>query len=255
MGAYLFGVQVARSDDGGRTWATNTYVPTVGGDRQWLAFDGDRVYLSFWQIPTGVWIARSDDAGATFRPPLRAAGVEEGQLGSNGPPVVADGRLLLPYAARDGVRVALSDDGATTFRSVRVSDERAADWPVGAVDGHGAVHLLWPRAEGPVRLARSLDGGETWEAPLTWADDWSRGTAAWLVATESGGVRAAWFAEGELRVAFGRSGGLPERTVTLAQGVEAPSGDFAHIAVGPEGRLAATWATRAGALLALERDA
>lgn len=268
---FLMGIQVARSDDGARTWASNIYLSpateprVLGADRQWLTFGGgDTVFLTYWHFapPTGLWVARSDDAGQSFDAFVRVVPTEDRQyLGLTGPVQVdSDGRLLLPYFASNGeppsgtapdlrVRIAVSEDGGATWahRDVVPEAGRSPDaftWPVAAVDAEGTWHIVWTNAEGAVLHVASTDDGSSWSSPRRWNPE---GQVAWLppaVAARDGLLNVAWFAQEEdgqsLWVAREQPSGFQAAEVAHLNTTAATT-DFAWLATLPDGRIALPW--------------
>ncbi|MGH9281901.1 MAG: sialidase family protein, partial [Acidimicrobiales bacterium] len=194
---------LGRSTDGGDTWE-RTELPLPPGEVRRhapdLAFDAEgALYATYLTMsdpannPTGVWLARSDDGGATFDAPSRVAGPYAYQ-----PRVAVAGRSEAVYvtylqasaaveSVRDGlgpppnpVMVVASDDAGVSFSEpVDVSGDRER---VGAatpfVGPDGDVFVLYQdfgtdaadfaARPGPVHtgpfslvLARSADGGRT----------------------------------------------------------------------------------------------
>jgi hypothetical protein len=159
-------VVVARSADGGHTWAE-----PVRAQRDGWVIDGcphagpslttdraGRVHVAWWsgrEGAAGVFYARSDDGGRTFgeaipmgvaersRPAHVQLAVTEGAEGAEGAPrvVVAwdDGTRNTPI-----VRVRVSRDGGTTFGAATSASDgaRAATFPVLALDG-ARLALAW----------------------------------------------------------------------------------------------------------------
>lgn len=132
---------VRRSDDGGQSW-TNTALPLPPGEvRAYspdLAFDAQgTLYAAFVTLsdpannPTGVWVARSADQGASFEAPTRAAG---------------------PYAYQPRVLV----NAAT----VHVSFVQASAAVEGITNGFGPP-------PNPVVMATSTDAGASFSTPVT----------------------------------------------------------------------------------------
>jgi hypothetical protein len=255
------GVQVARSENGGRSWAVDhVVVPVADGapaavDRQWLAFGPNgRVYLSC-TCPTGTaaQLARSDDDGATFGA-FAPITMLPGRPGPAGPLVArADGALLVPYlvgavaqdgrVAAEGVAVSLSTDGGTTFTPHLVSPAggpaiACCAWPSAAVEGDTFV-VAWSVAGGSPQVSASR-GGMAWSAPVAWRPA-AHAVApnAWVVANATA-LGLAWFeAGGDLWVARGGLEGpqAVERVARLH-----PNTDLPQVAQGPDGRYAVTWA-------------
>ena len=137
---------VRRSTDNGETWDSTELPLPAGEARAWVpdvAFDSEgTLYAAYLTMsepannPTGVWLARSADQGASFGAPVKVAG----PLGYQ-PRVVADGGAVHvsfvqanPAAATisngfgpppNPVVVASSRDGGATFgEAVTVSGER-----------------------------------------------------------------------------------------------------------------------------------
>lgn len=249
-------LQVARSDDGAASWVVNSLVPPVAGatagpvDRQWLGFGpaGD-AYLTYMQWPTGLWIARSDDGGATWGAFVQLATMQErAHLGGHGLPVVrADGRIAVPSAWPDPslahVRAHVSDDGGATFRTVDVvaPGDRPDDWeaPMASFDATGALLVAWAETrDGVARLlvARSPDGGDAWSAPEEAAIGASV-ARAWLRADASP-ARLAWMDEdGAVMVAREEQGAWVAATATP----QARGSHHATLDVLPDGRSVTAW--------------
>lgn len=271
------GIHVARSDDRGATWTVNTFVsmlqdataPVVGVDRQFLGFgEGDDVYLVYWQyMPrTGVWVARSDDGGASFAPPVNAVPlVQSGWSGSTYVAVAPDGAVLVPHFASGSereVRMAISTDRGATFTTSPVAtlDDTPSQWPAIAVAPNGTLHLAWV-AGGNVASATSTDGGSSWSEPVAW----DAGGDAFLppfLAADAEGAFAAWFVtKGDALAMRAARGTFANGTLTPAPSfalgepfvIEGRdrSTDFATGALLPDGRVATIWADDAALRLAL----
>lgn len=209
-------LRVARSDDGGRTFAPSVVVAegTCECCRTSLAVGPDgAVYVAWRHIFTGgirdIALARSDDGGRTFSEPARlhADGWRIAGCPHTGPAVAVDeaGRVHVAWytGAEDGrgVFYAASEDGGRTFGAVHALE---ADVPVAQVsacaDG-GAVWLAWEDpASGSARVAR-VGPGET--VPELVAE--AAGQVAPALAARSGRWLLAGPAEGGFAV---RSGSL-----------------------------------------------
>lgn len=267
------GIQVARSDDGGATWASNVWVslandpsiPPGATDRQWLAFSRDgAVYLTYFQIPTGLWIARSDDGGATFGGWTRFVPTEERQtLGYESVPLVLpSGRVLVAYLSGppiftqpqrtpSAVRLAISDDRGATWRSVDVhapDEESASDVsPMLARLADGRVAASWRApASGELLVALSEDEGESWGAPGAWAEGVSGEIGPALVATPRG-LLSAWHTDAHGLVATRTPG-----DAAAVADVGWVDSDFVFVAGMPDGRVAATFAREGRVFVAVE---
>lgn len=159
-------------------------------DRPWIAAvgDGELVYLGNHMSTTGPegvyrspsrWIYRSLDGGRTWAPVTGVPedpdhGFHRATLDAH----PASGTVVVAQLTGDEppaeVRVLVSEDGGRTFDDPRtVAEIETARgpqvWPSVAV-GSEAIHVAWTERTGEgslspsqVQLARSRDGGETWD--------------------------------------------------------------------------------------------
>lgn len=112
----------------------------------WGAASGDR---------TGVFVATSRDAGATFDAPVLVNAAETARLGGEFPPRVAirGNDVTVVWTARAShdapttIEVAHSIDGGRTFGDARPLQARSAagarGWPALALARDGAAHAVW----------------------------------------------------------------------------------------------------------------
>jgi hypothetical protein len=276
----LSAIQVAWSDDGGETWGSNIVAEiastspqaVVVADRQWLGFGrGRTVYLSYSQVPSGLYVLRSDDGGHSFPRFTRAVGTEQrGTIGTAGPVVVAaSGRLLLPYFAdvtptnpsSGSVRVALSDDGGTTFTPHDVfrapsGNGAGAGFPILSLDGRGRAWVAWWGGKSSTMVSTSTDDGERWSGAIDWGPPGAAGwTCPWIATPGTTDVdllayaprsdrKGGWtydvvFARGRQDEPRGRVGRATiARAVTAFATGNPCNTDFANFAVRPEGGVA-----------------
>jgi len=275
-GAVLFGIQVAWSDDGAATWAGTSFTSPVQGapvlypDRQWLGFAPDgTMYVTYNQIPSAIWIARSADKGQTWSGWRPAASSPErgGGIGQSGPPVVdSKGRVYVPACAiatgaadaNGGTQVYYSDDQAATFAKTLVSG--GCSWfPILAVARDDTLVLA--NQPGSVTLSVSRDGGKSFDALGKWGKP-TADAAAWPVPGPGDELRVAWFDAGastaDLHVARGTlSHGLADDAkVGTAQGTGSTRTtartDYASAALLPDGRLATVFVDGKTAKVAVE---
>jgi hypothetical protein len=117
-----------------------------------------------------VFVARSDDGGATFGPPVRIARVSQLMLGNRrGPRIAVQGdRLTVTAMGEELLAFSSSDGGRTwtppvTVNDVPTSAREGLHDLAGAPDGEVIVVWLDLR-NGPTELwsASSADGGRTW---------------------------------------------------------------------------------------------
>lgn len=184
---YLGCTYLQFSDDKGETWTqspaacgqpVNDHQTLVTGPppegEQSLGIYPNYVYYCFNRVADAS-CGRSLDGGLTFLPAGEPAflGVNDdgGVCGGLHGHIVTDnqGRLYLPKGHCGFPWLAISEDGAQTWRAVQVNDKaRAAATHLAVdVDEAGTIYYLWWTAEDRLPLLSvSKDAGETWSAPL-----------------------------------------------------------------------------------------
>lgn len=191
------GIAAYTSTNGGRSWRSQIlrlpFSLRIGSDPS-IAFDsrGDVYYgfvafnLNARNLPTdtGVYVARSTNRGQSFGEPvavvqhLRDPGADV----EDKPLIAADANPMSPHAnnvyvtwttfignidniqAID-IKMARSTDGGRRFSSpllIRRSETIPQQWPQPVVGPNGEVYLVWMSGIS-YRIARSLDGGQTFE--------------------------------------------------------------------------------------------
>lgn len=248
-------IQVAWSDDAGQTWNDNQELSGVEHlpDRQWLAFDGQTVYLAYNTVGTGVLLSRSDDGGSTWGPWIQVAPLADGpQWAGAGPPVVNQrGTVFVPVCNYPGLATTIfrSSDRGATFTSSTIPIGCTA-FPILATRGDDLVLAVHNYEDGNVYVVRSKDQGATFAEPVLWGE--SIVSSPWPVIRADGSVAVAWYKftvapESELHVTVGDA--APHEDVVVAKVVvpsetdrtEAALTHFAHAALTPDGRLVVTW--------------
>lgn len=263
------GLHVARSDDGGASWALNLRLAVGAGpaqvtnvpDRQWLGFarDGAVYVVCTCPLYAAPMIARSQDDGRTFSAfaPILPA---QGRPGPVGPPAIdGSGNVIVPFfLAADradsgdlrglGVGVAVSTDNGASFtlrtvQAVGGAPTVCCAFPSSAAN-NGTFFLAWTAYKGPPMVASSRDGGMTWSAAIRWGAN-SSGVYPhpWIAAREDR-LGVAWFEQGSLgigvHVATGGGTG-PTNATRVGEDLRSPQTDFAILAQGPDGRYATVW--------------
>jgi hypothetical protein len=133
-----------------------------------------RVYLTFGRGPE-IFIARSDDAGATFAPPVRVAALPSLMLGRRrGPRIAAHGDTVTITAMAGELFAFHSKDAGKSWRGpVLINDvPRSAREGLHAlaVAPDGRLFTTWldlrdiPGARTQLFASESADGGATWSA-------------------------------------------------------------------------------------------
>jgi len=213
---------VYRSEDGGRTWGKPVKLGHT--DREYVTVDttggkyDGRVYLNATGIVrslddetqygdhlvTSIALLHSDDAGASFTPPLKMASIAGGWvLGMGNGVVLSDGTFVAlfgeqldrkslssrhPEKANANLKVVMSHDGDRFGKAVVVSDwymgygaisDIGSVVPVLAVDStkgpfHDRLYAVWPdlrSGRSQIFLSTSSDKGKSWSPPVTVNDD------------------------------------------------------------------------------------
>ena len=275
------GVEVAWTQDGGQTWPTNTLLSPSSAstpslvmalaDRPWLGFGPDgAVYMTYSNLPTGIWMAHSSDGGQTFSPLVLAAPSAEGlHLGEAGPPVVLpDGHVLFPVytlATPDAdtspsLLAFVTADGGTTFsQQVALHPVSARDFPIASLDGHGNVVIAIAGVDQAALVVSSSDDGQSWSKPTPWSADGEKGSgSAWPLAGAKGLDVLYYTQANTLLLARGDATGGPQQRLVAAPAFASTGGscacntDFAHLAHLADGRAVATWIDTTGVMVAVE---
>jgi hypothetical protein len=165
----LAGTMVAASTDGGKNWmlrSANAFA-VPGGDREWVAAGPDNQVAVTWnQLATGLWVARSSDGGLTFPQQTYVPGFRNTFAG--GIDMAPDGTVYVARANDAGVHVIRVTDAAEVFLA-KEGGQNAFIFPVPAVDAHGTVYVTWAGFDGEntnIYYAYSTDRAETWSAPI-----------------------------------------------------------------------------------------
>lgn len=194
----------AVSFNGGKSWSEGLLpglTPASGGPFEratdpWVAFGpGGRAYyvsLAFNERnpDNGIFVSASADGGLTWDPPVavrtdtRDFNDKEAMAVDTWPDSPYRGRVYVGWDTvtadeRQPLRFAYSADGGLSFSPpATVYDEGASIGAFPVVAPGGVVHLIWanyfsfgtPRQSARLLAARSMDGGETWSAPVVVSD-------------------------------------------------------------------------------------
>ena len=224
-------IYFARSLDAGASYERAILVDAGGagsGEQRFPAIatqaDG-RVYVGWLDTRSGlpeVYLARSLDRGASFGAgaPLHPAVPAVTDRASLQLGVTGAGRLVTAWSekrhGRCQVRCAMSLDGAQSFATARATDPATQGdqtFPALAVYGSGEVYLAWQDSRtgsDRVRVARSLDGADSFEASVLVDDPGAVGgnqQQPALSVDASGRLLAVWldFSKADSGVYFARS--------------------------------------------------
>lgn len=194
LGGHRYMVRLAMDRDHGErgrlhlVWLEATSPPPTGG---------------FGPPPNPVMAAHSDDGGRSWSEPVQVSDPDRERVVAPAVAVGSDGSVHVAYYdLEDDVRdyqglegpswegrwslvVSSSEDGGDTFDRHRVVDDSVVHGervmlifttppPAVAADGDGRLVAAWPDArhgDRDVLARRSLDGGESWEAPVRVNDD------------------------------------------------------------------------------------
>ncbi len=185
----VLGANDLKTDDGGETWYGN--LEGTGGENSGdpaaaISLDG-RMYNGFIHSSGGQGVAYSEDNGESWTSVL--VGEAPGGFGSlldknhlwidNSPSSPYEGNVYSAWTAFGGandneIEIVRSDDGGLTWNQPRdiSSPVNAGNHNQGVNIGtgpNGEVYVVWtiydswPTDENAMAMARSFDGGETWE--------------------------------------------------------------------------------------------
>lgn len=158
-------VRAVRSLDGGLSFGANTVLAdlSVGGNGASPVIDGGGDYYVFWRdsFQQFLWMSRSQDQGATW--------------------------------SQDASIVAMNPLPSTLPGGFRI-----INLPVAASYEPGKLVVVWNDqllGDPDILAIRSIDGGDTWSAPIRVNDD--VGTTAqffpWIAADATGGIHVVWY--------------------------------------------------------------
>ncbi len=204
---------IQASRDGGLTWVRNPLASvTPIDDRQWLSMgptvggsgitQPETLYMSYNQIPTGLWIMTSEytSLGLGWKP------------GNRGRPITADtnardvmtvdphdGTIYLPNTASNGLSVWVSTDGARSFTQNPVMDGSPdrfqSIFVVGDVDDAGNLYLAWTDQRN-VTLAVSSDKAQSWRFLNATTGNGTR-VLPWVAAGDDGRAGVVYYETNE----------------------------------------------------------
>ena len=155
----LTNFSVATSADVGHTLVGSTISESVPGvDRQWIAFSDDKTaFLTYNQQALNKVVQKSTDGGLTYNTPGATAANEGGRIGQIRaflPPGVTDPSkafVYLPYSAGTTVKIALSQDGGSTFSecvAVSAGVDPTAGFVTADNDDAGNVYVVYTEKGG-----------------------------------------------------------------------------------------------------------
>ena len=170
-------VAVSSSNDGGLTWASQTWATSFnsGADKPAIAAANGSLYLYYQN--SSLYSRVSSNGGATWSD---AVAIEAG--GRNAYPVVdSKGNVTVFYNTNSSIKMARpggSDTGAYSVSTVantvalqpRAAQYRANIYPAAGVDGAGNLYVAWADGRNAghgndILLTRSVNGGRSWSAP------------------------------------------------------------------------------------------
>jgi hypothetical protein len=196
-------VAVSRSNDGGLTWASQSWATSFTGaaDKPAIAAGNGALYLYFQNGSLLGSVSR--DGGATW-----SSANTVDSVGSNAAPVVSGNTVNVFYVSNGNIRLARSTDGASYSISKvtsvvplqpRPTHYRASIYPAAGVDASGNLYVAWADGRNlghgnDILYTHSVNGGNAWSAPITVNSD--RGSADQLLPSlavgRDGSVTVAW---------------------------------------------------------------
>jgi hypothetical protein len=143
------------ADDTGRTLHGSAVSQSIPGvDRQWMVFtDAKTVFLNYNQLAEGFSVQRSTDGGYSYGP-RQVVSTTGGRIGPmrailNGNP--AQAKVYFPYDDGTKIKLALSNDGGTTWGNCLVGDAEispTAGFVVADHDKAGNIYVTYAEKGG-----------------------------------------------------------------------------------------------------------
>jgi hypothetical protein len=179
-------ISMVQSGDSGRTWSPPRVVvdtPFDDRDPSLTITRTGRLLMSYFvgdsgtEPSAGVFVARSDDDGATWSEPVRVETALAGSATSSKIIEAANGDLLIPIygtpprdansratmvRSRDGGRTWPGRDEVVIAATPGISFTEPA---LAAADGRMLAMIRTDRTDNVAYAVRSLDGGATWSEP------------------------------------------------------------------------------------------
>lgn len=210
-------VYISRSDDYGVTWTTpadidNGDLDTESQDKEWIAVDGDNVYITFYSNADIVFV-RSTDKGVTFdtHQELNDSGTCNGSI------PIFDGNNVYVFwknFSDNKFYMARSTDGGATFEAndIQVADTHSMDYPGFRLTAQFPVvvvnpvnhnlYCVWMDGQGAgdpsdIYFTSSDDSGDTWSTSVRVNDD-ATGNGQWypwMDIDSSGICHIVWYDE------------------------------------------------------------
>jgi photosystem II stability/assembly factor-like uncharacterized protein len=151
------------SEDGGATWETRALPPDLVGSLTRIVRvdpeDADRIFLRVSPPVDREVLAISSDGGRSFSTPMPPVGVLGGFLRRS------DGTLIVSALEGGLGQAFMSYDGGATFESMPLPLRLRA-----LAERDGVIYGAADNQLDGVALAKSLDGGMTWQSVLAYSD-------------------------------------------------------------------------------------
>lgn len=220
-------ILVARSEDGGRTFAPGVEVVPAAADpnitltyRPQISTQGDKVMVSSRSsdaivVPGAVGVSyysqavASNDGGVTWRAPVRFTRPTDGQAGGNNfsqPAYTPDGKVHIAYArtgvgpAQSSLVLATSADNGGTWTHSDIGSPAGLTGPKLISAADGALVLAYqgtgPKADPDILVQRRPAGATAWTPQVRVNDDTAPGPAEqrfpWLTRSAGGRIDIVW---------------------------------------------------------------
>ncbi len=236
-------------------------------ERPALAVNDQGTVAVAWVEPTAVgvsvWYASSTDAGATFSSGIEVATTQEPETFMVRLGFDSGGNPLVTWLEGGRLEFARSPDGGTSFNRTEIDDEVCDCCQPQPVDTGQSIVVAYRNLEHDsqnrdyrdVHIIRSLDGGQTFEAPLPVADEhWFLNAcpiSGPALVAHNGKLYTTWMdarndfegtlASSDIWFASSEDSGA---TFTPDQRLNISENDYNTlpvVAVGPGGRIHVTW--------------